>query len=151
MSGKRIIHAPRGNERVCKGWHQEAAMRMLNYIVGMSYGLFHAPPGAGASFTSGGTESVSRCQDRPRPHAVRGEHYGVCNFRAAKSVDALDVDRPLPPKGDHIPALERVGTVVVLVEQHELSGEQRRIHGGTDHDQRPDAGGKDQRQPQQET
>src|SRR5437773_10380327 len=29
MSGKRIIHAPRGNERVCKGWHQEAAMRML--------------------------------------------------------------------------------------------------------------------------
>jgi urocanate hydratase len=29
MSGKRIIHAPRGNERACKGWHQEAAMRML--------------------------------------------------------------------------------------------------------------------------
>src|SRR5204863_6517904 len=29
MSGKRIIHAQRGNERVCKGWHQEAAMRML--------------------------------------------------------------------------------------------------------------------------
>ncbi len=29
MSGKRIIHAPRGSERVCKGWHQEAAMRML--------------------------------------------------------------------------------------------------------------------------
>src|SRR2546426_1254343 len=29
MSGKRIIHAPRGTERVCKGWHQEAAMRML--------------------------------------------------------------------------------------------------------------------------
>src|SRR3989442_3463815 len=29
MSGKRIIHAPRGNERVGKGWHQEAAMRML--------------------------------------------------------------------------------------------------------------------------
>src|SRR5881409_2232434 len=29
MSGKRIIHAPRGNERVCKGWHQEAALRML--------------------------------------------------------------------------------------------------------------------------
>src|SRR5262252_5826753 len=29
MSGKRIIHAPRGNERTCKGWHQEAAMRML--------------------------------------------------------------------------------------------------------------------------
>jgi urocanate hydratase len=29
MSGKRIIHAPRGNERSCKGWHQEAAMRML--------------------------------------------------------------------------------------------------------------------------
>jgi urocanate hydratase len=29
MSGKRIIHAPRGLERSCKGWHQEAAMRML--------------------------------------------------------------------------------------------------------------------------
>src|SRR5438046_5406508 len=29
MSGKRIIHAPRGSERSCKGWHQEAAMRML--------------------------------------------------------------------------------------------------------------------------
>ena len=29
MSGKRIIHAPRGSERMCKGWHQEAAMRML--------------------------------------------------------------------------------------------------------------------------
>src|SRR6201991_5281634 len=29
MSGKRIIHAPRGTERTCKGWQQEAAMRML--------------------------------------------------------------------------------------------------------------------------
>jgi urocanate hydratase len=29
MSGKRIIRAPRGKERSCKGWHQEAAMRML--------------------------------------------------------------------------------------------------------------------------
>src|SRR6266702_592667 len=29
MSGKRIIHAPHGSERNCKGWHQEAAMRML--------------------------------------------------------------------------------------------------------------------------
>lgn len=29
MSGKRIIHAPRGSECTCKGWHQEAAMRML--------------------------------------------------------------------------------------------------------------------------
>src|SRR5438874_2204204 len=29
MSGKRIIQAPRGSERSCKGWHQEAAMRML--------------------------------------------------------------------------------------------------------------------------
>jgi urocanate hydratase len=29
MSGKRIIHAPRGVERTCKGWHQEAALRML--------------------------------------------------------------------------------------------------------------------------
>jgi len=29
MSGKRLIRAPRGNERTCKGWHQEAAMRML--------------------------------------------------------------------------------------------------------------------------
>src|SRR5467141_1151355 len=35
MSGKRsasparTIHAPRGNKLTCKGWHQEAAMRML--------------------------------------------------------------------------------------------------------------------------
>src|SRR5437899_12240867 len=29
MSGKRSIRAPRGPERTCKGWHQEAAMRML--------------------------------------------------------------------------------------------------------------------------
>src|SRR5215469_3966471 len=29
MSGKRIIHAPRGSVRTCKGWHQEAALRML--------------------------------------------------------------------------------------------------------------------------
>src|SRR6184192_2549558 len=29
MSSKRTIQAPRGNERSCKGWHQEAALRML--------------------------------------------------------------------------------------------------------------------------
>src|SRR6266699_482931 len=29
MSGKRTIRAPRGAERSCKGWHQEAALRML--------------------------------------------------------------------------------------------------------------------------
>jgi urocanate hydratase len=29
MTGKRTIQAPRGTERSCKGWHQEAAMRML--------------------------------------------------------------------------------------------------------------------------
>src|SRR5215216_6418073 len=29
MSGKRIIHAPHGSACACKGWHQEAAMRML--------------------------------------------------------------------------------------------------------------------------
>src|SRR5213592_1994791 len=29
MSGRRVIHAPHGSERSCKGWHQEAAMRML--------------------------------------------------------------------------------------------------------------------------
>src|SRR5438876_11746629 len=29
MSGKRVIHAPRGSQQTCKGWHQEAAMRML--------------------------------------------------------------------------------------------------------------------------
>src|SRR5438067_10791944 len=29
MSGKRSIRAPRGAERSCKGWHQEAALRML--------------------------------------------------------------------------------------------------------------------------
>ena len=29
MSGKRVIRAPRGVEMSCKGWHQEAALRML--------------------------------------------------------------------------------------------------------------------------
>src|ERR1700757_199569 len=29
MSGRRVIYAPRGSKRSCKGWHQEAAMRML--------------------------------------------------------------------------------------------------------------------------
>src|SRR2546428_2819342 len=29
MSGRRVIHAPHGSERSCKGWHQEAATRML--------------------------------------------------------------------------------------------------------------------------
>ncbi len=29
MSGQRIVRAPRGSERSCKGWHQEAALRML--------------------------------------------------------------------------------------------------------------------------
>src|SRR5436305_2829422 len=29
MTGKRSIRAPRGIERSCKGWHQEAALRML--------------------------------------------------------------------------------------------------------------------------
>jgi len=29
MSGKRVIRAPRGAELSCKGWHQEAALRML--------------------------------------------------------------------------------------------------------------------------
>src|SRR5919202_4187663 len=29
MSGSRVIRAPRGAQRSCKGWHQEAAMRML--------------------------------------------------------------------------------------------------------------------------
>src|ERR671936_1450649 len=29
MTGKRMIRAPRGTELTCKGWHQEAALRML--------------------------------------------------------------------------------------------------------------------------
>src|SRR5436305_6380666 len=29
MRGKRIIHAPRGTEATCRGWPQEAALRML--------------------------------------------------------------------------------------------------------------------------
>ncbi|MFL6588663.1 MAG: urocanate hydratase [Chthoniobacterales bacterium] len=29
MSGRRVIRAPRGSEKSCKGWHQEAALRML--------------------------------------------------------------------------------------------------------------------------
>ena len=29
MSDRRIVRAPRGTEKSCKGWHQEAALRML--------------------------------------------------------------------------------------------------------------------------
>src|SRR5207253_8367393 len=29
MTDKRIVRAPRGSEISCKGWHQEAALRML--------------------------------------------------------------------------------------------------------------------------
>src|ERR1044071_3124791 len=29
MSSKRVIRAPHGVEKSCKGWHQEAALRML--------------------------------------------------------------------------------------------------------------------------
>src|SRR5450631_2476770 len=29
MSSKRVVRAPRGTEKSCKGWHQEAAVRML--------------------------------------------------------------------------------------------------------------------------
>ena len=29
MSANRVVRAPRGNQMSCKGWHQEAAMRML--------------------------------------------------------------------------------------------------------------------------
>ena len=29
MTGKRTIRAPRGNQLSCKGWQQEAALRML--------------------------------------------------------------------------------------------------------------------------
>src|SRR4051794_14065675 len=29
MSDRRIVRAPRGSDKSCKGWHQEAALRML--------------------------------------------------------------------------------------------------------------------------
>src|ERR1041385_8010406 len=29
MSDRRVVRAPRGTEKSCKGWHQEAALRML--------------------------------------------------------------------------------------------------------------------------
>jgi urocanate hydratase len=29
MTDKRTIRAPRGSQLSCKGWHQEAALRML--------------------------------------------------------------------------------------------------------------------------
>jgi urocanate hydratase len=29
MSNRRVVRAPRGSEKSCKGWHQEAALRML--------------------------------------------------------------------------------------------------------------------------
>jgi len=30
VSGPRVVHAPRGSKLSCKGWHQEAALRMLH-------------------------------------------------------------------------------------------------------------------------
>lgn len=67
--------------------------RLLDDIAVMCRALFHAPPDAGFSFTSGGTESivcaVKAARDRER--ARRGERYGHYNVVAPLSAHpALD-------------------------------------------------------------
>jgi glutamate/tyrosine decarboxylase-like PLP-dependent enzyme len=64
--------------------------RMLKDIYDMSYDLFHAPRSAGASFTTGGTESLFQAVKTARDQArsVRGERYGIYNIVAATTSHA---------------------------------------------------------------
>lgn len=75
---------------------------MTNDIKAMSKSLFHAPAGAGASFTSGGTESIFMAVKTARDHArhQRGEPHGRYRIVACvtahpcldKAAQLLDVD-----------------------------------------------------------
>jgi sphinganine-1-phosphate aldolase len=75
---------------------------MLNDIYSMAFGLFHAPSGAGASFTSGGTESLfeavktARNQARGKRGEPRGQYNIVCATTGHpsmwKAAEALDVE-----------------------------------------------------------
>lgn len=80
----------------------QSLTRMLQDIAGMAFDLYHAPPGAGMSFTSGGTESLfeavktARKLFRTRHPGVTGRLNLVCPVSAHatlnKAGDILDVD-----------------------------------------------------------
>jgi sphinganine-1-phosphate aldolase len=75
---------------------------MLTDVFSMAFGLFNAPAGAGASFTSGGTESLFEVVKtaRNQARAARSEPRGQYNIVAAttahpsmeKGAEALDVE-----------------------------------------------------------
>jgi sphinganine-1-phosphate aldolase len=75
---------------------------MLSDVFSMAFGLFSAPSGAGASFTSGGTESLFEAVKTARNQArfKRGEPRGQYNIVAAttahptmdKAAEALDIE-----------------------------------------------------------
>ena len=75
---------------------------MLSDVFSMAFGLFNAPPGAGASFTSGGTESLFEAVKtaRNQARALRGEPRGYYNIVGAttahpsmeKGAESLDVE-----------------------------------------------------------
>ena len=75
---------------------------MLSDVFSMAFGLFSAPPTAGASFTSGGTESLFEALKtaRNQARAKRGEPRGQYNIVGAttthasmeKAAEALDVE-----------------------------------------------------------
>lgn len=76
--------------------------RMLDDIFSMALPLFSAPESAGASFTSGGTESVFQAVKtaRTQARALRGERYGRYNIVTPitahaclnKATDLLDIE-----------------------------------------------------------
>src|SRR5438270_3188831 len=91
MSGKRIIHAPRGNECSCAGWPQEAALRML---------MNNLDP---------------EVAERPDDLVV----YGGTG-RAARSWDAFDaIVRTLRGLGDDETLLVQSGKPVGVLRTHE--------------------------------
>lgn len=84
---------------------------MQHAIFRWAFDLFHAPEGAGATFTAGGSSSVLDAlrTARNRARALRGEAYGIYNvvtpFSAhpclTKSAQFLDVEVRRTPLGEH--------------------------------------------------
>lgn len=97
------------------GLGTDTAFKSLDYmqseIFRMAFALFHAPGGAGATFTSGGSISVLDAVKtaRNKARAERGEKYGVYNIVApfsahpclTKAGELLDVEiRRTPLRAD---------------------------------------------------
>jgi hypothetical protein len=74
--------------------------------------------------------------ERPAVPCLADQGYGLPGER----VDTLDVGLALPPKGDDVTALKGAGPVILPVQQNELTGMQRGLHRGAEHDERPYAG-----------